>query len=172
MRYIFLLVTSILVLGVSCKKTAENTLEVDTQKTKDNIITEKDVSKIKYIEYALDTKTEKAIQDWAEYKQLQDVIINIKKADLSFFNDNKTETALLIKEFKNNIPTTVNASSITARILVLETKYRELESLSNLASTSKKELLNAIKSFFVSFSNLNLQMNKKIEFDTRSIQKP
>lgn len=172
MRYIFLLVTSILVLGVSCKKTAENTLEVDTQKNKDNIITEKDVSKIKYIEYALDTKTEKAIQDWAEYKQLQDVIINIKKADLSFFNDNKTETALLIKEFKNNIPTTVNASSITARILVLETKYRELESLSNLASTSKKELLNAIKSFFVSFSNLNLQMNKKIEFDTRSIQKP
>ncbi|WP_345190464.1 hypothetical protein [Algibacter agarivorans] len=167
-----LFVISLFILCFSCKKTQENTSADATEQSIRQEITEKDISKIKYVEYALDLKTEDTIEDWVEYSQLQDLITDVKKGDLSFFNDNKTVIKLLLKELKSNIPEQVNSASITARILVLETKLYKLESLSNLSTTSKEELIAVIKEFLVSFSNLNMQMNKKIEFDSRSIEKP
>ena len=167
-----LFVISLFILCFSCKKTQENTSADAAEQSNRQEITEKDMSKIKYVEYALDLKTEDTIENWVEYSQLQDLIKDIKKGDLSFFNDNKTVIKLLLKELKSNIPDQVNSASITARILVLETKLYKLESLSNLSTTSKEELIAVIKEFLVSFSNLNMQMNKKIEFDNRSIEKP
>ena len=172
MRNKILFVISLFILCFSCKKTQENTSADTTEQSNSQEITEKDISNIKYVEYALDSKTEDTIEDWVEYSQLQDIITDIKKGDLSFFNDNKTVIKLLLKELKSNMPEQVNSASISARILVLETKLYKLESLSNLSTTSKEELLDVIKEFLVSFSNLNLQMNKKIEFDSRSIEKP
>lgn len=172
MRINILIVISIFILCFSCKKTQENISDETIEQNKSKELTEKDISNIKYAEYALDSKTEDSIQDWTEYLQLQDIKSNIEKGDLSFFNDNEEVIKLLLKELKSNIPEQVSSSSVTARILVLETKLYKLESLSNLSTTSKEELLSIITEFFVSFSNLNLQMNKKIEFDSRSIEKP
>lgn len=172
MRINILIVVSLFILCFSCKKTQDNTSTDTIEQNKDQEITEKDIANINYTEYALDSKTEDVIQNWAEYLQLQDIILNIKKGDLSFFNDNKDVIKLLLKELKSNIPKQVSSPSITARILVLETKLYKLESLSNLSTTSKEELIGTINEFFVSFSNLNLQMNKQIEFDNRSIEKP
>ncbi|OEK09465.1 hypothetical protein A8C32_12170 [Flavivirga aquatica] len=158
----------LLVLSFSCKKAQENVIE----ENKSESVAEHDFSKFKYIDYALDEKTEKALEDWQEYFQLQDIITNVKKGDLSFFEDNKVEVKLFLKKLKESIPEKVNASSIFARILVLETKFYKLESLYNLSTTNNEELSSAVKEFLVSFSNLNLQMNKKIEFDNRTISKP
>ncbi|MDA9775017.1 hypothetical protein N9B67_01725, partial [Algibacter sp.] len=85
---------------------------------------------------------------------------------------NEKAIKLLLKDLKQNVPEALNSSSIVARILVLETKLLILESLANLSTTAKEELLETIKEFFVSFYTLSFQMNKKVEFDNRSIEKP
>lgn len=168
-----LIILSFLILLTSCKKTQEETVEENLTKQNTNKgITEQDISKLKYVEYILDSKTEEAIRDWDEFKQLNDVIINIKKGDLTYFIDNKKVVKLLLKELKQNIPTSISSESILSRILVVETKLLQLESLLNLTTTSKKELLENIKIFLIASSNLNYQLNKKVEFDSRTIEKP
>lgn len=163
---------SFLILVSACKKPQEDTTAEQIEQNTSQEISEQDVSKLKYVEYILDPKTEKIVQDWPEYVQLEGVITNVKKGDLVYFNDNEKVIKLLLKELKQNIPESLISESISSRILVLETKLLKLESLSNLSTTSKEELLDTIKEFFVSFSNLNFQMNKKNEFDSRSIDKP
>ncbi|PWH84121.1 hypothetical protein DIS18_06145 [Algibacter marinivivus] len=167
-----LYILSFLLLFSACKKTQEITDETEIEQTKSQEITELDVSKLKYIEYALDSKTEDIIADWDEYIQVEDLVADIKKGDLTFFDDSKATVKLLLRELKDNIPEQVNSPSITARVLVLETKILKLESLTNLSTTSKEELLETIKEFFVSFYTLSFQMNKKVEFDNRSIERP
>ncbi|WP_303316941.1 hypothetical protein Q4Q34_09065 [Flavivirga abyssicola] len=174
MRIKTLSILSLLIMFFSCKKDQENSTN-NTESNDSKEITEKDISKINYIDFALDLKTEDVVKDWQEYYQLQDAITNIKKGDLSFFNDNEENKATintLLKELKVKIPKEINSPSIVARITALETKLYKLEGLSNLPTTSKKELTATIKDFLVAFSNLNLQINKKIEFDSRKIEKP
>ncbi|WP_308991657.1 hypothetical protein QLS71_007470 [Mariniflexile litorale] len=147
--------------------------ELTTVKTNDSLeIKEKDISKIKYTDYILDTRTENLMISWEAYKQLSEVINNVKKADLSFFQNNNKEVKELLVNLKQNIPNDVDSSSILSRISALETKILKLESLVNLSTTSKKELLVNIQDLLIAFSNLNLQMNKKIENDNIIIEKP
>ncbi|TXE12765.1 hypothetical protein FUA26_02910 [Seonamhaeicola algicola] len=154
----------------SCKNTPENTTE--NTKDQNHKVTEKDITKIKYADYLLDEKAQIYAAEWAEYIQIKEVIANLKKADLSFFLENKEVVNNTLTDFKKNIPEPLNAASITARINAFETKFLKLESLYNLQSTSKAELLAVIKDVFIAFSNLNLQINKKIEFDNQDIIKP
>jgi len=172
MHFKSLALLSFLIIFSACKKDKENSTENKIEQIKSQEITEQDISRLKYVEYILDSKTNIIVQDWPDYLQLEDVVANIKKGDLVYFNDNKKVIQLLIKELKQNIPNALNSKSILSRILVLETKLFKLESLLNLTTTSKKELLGAIKEFLISFSNLNFQMNKKVEFDSRLIEKP
>ena len=172
MRFKSLVILSFLFLFSACKKTQEDAVKDEIEQNKSQEITEQDVSKLKYIEYALDSSTDETIQDWVEYGQIEEVVDNIKQGDLSFFNDNKKAIQLLLKDQKETLPEALNSESIIARILVLETKILKLESLANLSTTTKEELLETIKEFFVSFYTLSFQMNKKIEFDNRSIEKP
>ena len=162
-------ILTVLLLFISCKKTQETTPE-ETEKQQSKNVTEKDISKLKYTEYALDSKTEVIIKDWQEYYQLKDIIDNVKKGDLSFFYDNEDTIQILIKKIKETIPTDIISDGILARLLVLETKLLKLKSLSNLSTTSKQELLNTIEEFLVAFSNVNFQMNKKVEFDNQNIE--
>jgi hypothetical protein len=168
----FFSILIVFVLFFSCKKTVSENTENNTSENVNQDITESDIAKLNFIDFILDEKTEKAIEEWVEYYQLQEVIANVKKGDLSFFNDNKKIITTLLKDLKINIPKKVNTPATLARIQVLETKLLKLESLSNLTTTNKDELNNTIKEFFESFSNLNFQMNKKLEKDSRNIQKP
>lgn len=163
-------ILSVFILIFSCKKTQENTL-IDENNTSQEI-TESDISKIDYIDFALDERTEQVIEGWQEYEQLQDIIINVKKGDLSFFKSNEEAIKTLIKDLKTNIPIAINTPATLSRIQVLETKILKLESLYNLTTTSKEELNKTIKAFFVSASNLNFQINKKLEKDSQPIVKP
>jgi len=168
----FLTTLSLFVIFFSCKQKQENKLEENNEKTTVNDITEKDISKLSYIEFTLDKKTEKAIEDWNEYKELQIIVTNVKKGDLSYFDNEEDPIKELIKNAKQTIPSIVNTNPTLARITVLETKLYKLENVSTLLSTSKKELLESIREFLESFSNLNFQMNKKIEKDNQKIEKP
>ncbi|MBJ6366750.1 hypothetical protein [Snuella sedimenti] len=156
---------------LSCKKTTDNNQASAEIEIIDEEITESEISKLNYTEFTLDSKTQTAIKSWTEYYQLQDHITNIKKGDLSFFNDNESIESFL-KKFKETIPAKVDTPAILARITAFETKLYKLQSLSNLNTTKKPELLKTIKEFLEAFSNLNLQMNKKLEIDSHNIQKP
>jgi hypothetical protein len=171
MRSIIFLVVSLLVLLSSCNnKEKESSQHANKTNTKE--ITSQDITKLKYTDYALDEKTFSALENWAPYLELEEVINNVKKGNLTFFNDNEKAINSLLRDFKKTIPEVVESPSILARILVFETKLRKLESFSNLSNISNEELLETIKEFLVSFSNLNLQINKKIEFDSRDIFRP
>lgn len=165
-------ILSIFILIFSCKKTQDDNL---TDENKDNAsqkLSESDISKMDYTDFVLDERTEQAIEDWEEYEQLQDIISNVKKGDLSFFRNNEDAVKALLKDIKTNIPMAVNTPETLARIQVLETKIYKLESLSNLTSTLKDELNSTIKEFFISVSNLNFQMNKKLEKENQNIVRP
>jgi hypothetical protein len=173
MRFKILTLLSLtLLLFSSCKKNTNSAGNDSNLVHNEQEISEKDIKNLDFIEYALDQKVQIIIQDWTEYFQIQDVINNIKKGDLSFFNDNKKAINLLINALKTNIPEGIKSESIEARLLVVEIKLLKLESLANLTTTSKEKLLSTIEEFFISYSNLTLQMNKKIEFDSRLIEKP
>tara|TARA_R110000868_G_scaffold320583_4_gene581522 strand:+ start:10197 stop:10718 length:522 start_codon:yes stop_codon:yes gene_type:complete len=173
MKTIIVISFCLSLLLVSCNNTSNES------KTKQTFIepvnkslSEKDISKLKYIEYSLDDKTENAIENWIKYKELETLVQNVKKGDLSYFNDNNEAIKTFLTEFENTIPDTVNTAPVGARITAFKTKLYKLESLSNLKTTSKQELGMTIKEFLESFSNLNLQMNKKLEKDSQQIERP
>lgn len=168
----FLSFLCFLMITFSCKKTQDVSDISDDKKTDSLAIGAKDVSKIRYTDYILDTKTENLIIFWDAYKELQGVIDGVKNADFSFFYNNKKEVNELLINLKQNIPVEVNNPSILSRISALETKILKFESLINLTTTSKTELLANIQDVLVAFSNLNLQMNKKIELDNIIIERP
>ncbi|ALJ05331.1 hypothetical protein APS56_09425 [Pseudalgibacter alginicilyticus] len=168
---------SILGLGLllfSCKETSETNAAETPEEPISQKISENDISKINYTDYVLDSKTEIAIEDWVKYQEIDAVVKNVKQGDLSYFHDN--DRANIIRNFfialKKAIPDTINTPAISSRILVLETKTWKLESFANLSTTTEEELNQTIKEFLVSFSNLNLQMNKKLEKDSQQIDKP
>ena len=172
MKFKVLIALSVLLSFSACKKTQETEAEVQTEVTDVLELSEKNIAKFKYIEYALDVKTEKAIEDWQEYFQLETVINNVKKADLAFFYDNDKNIVTLLKDLKKEIPKEVDSDATMARIVALETYLYKLKSLSNLDTTDKQELLLSVKDFLISFSNLNFQMNQKIEADNINISRP
>ncbi len=162
----------VLIMLMSCKNTRD---ESSLEKKNENLneeVTKKELSKLKFIDFTLDVRTEKVVENWKAYYELQDMTINIKKGDLSFFKNNKEGIKTLFKDLLKNIPAEVNNDATLARIVALETKLYKLESLSNLSTTSKEELGKGIQEFLESFSNLNFQMNKKIEKDHQIIEKP
>ncbi|MFV0565827.1 MAG: hypothetical protein ACK5NB_08350 [Flavobacteriaceae bacterium] len=166
-----LIIFSLCLLTTACKNTQDNTDIDATTNTQD--LTEKDIAKLKYTDYILDDKTEKTVTDWAQYHQLQEVINNIKKGDLSYFNDNEKTITDLFKDLKQHTPETLKTDAITVRITAFETQFYKLGNLSVLSSTSKQQLQATIKDVLIAFSNLNLQMNKKMEADHyNSITRP
>ncbi|AUP79046.1 hypothetical protein [Flavivirga eckloniae] len=172
MHFKTLSILSLLVIFMSCKKTQDSNVEINVENTNSKEVTEKDISKIDYVEFDLDLKAEDIVKNWLGYSDLQENISNIKKGDLTFFKDNEESINALLKELKSGIPKEIKVPSISARVTVLETKLHKLKSLSNLSTTSKEELIDTIKDFLISFSSLNLQVNKKVEFDSRKIEKP
>lgn len=172
MRNKIVVILSFLIVVMACKKTQNESTENQTVQDNSQILTEKEISNLKYTDYILDAKAEEAVKDWAEYMQVNDVVLKMKKGDLSFFINNDVAIEMLILDQKLNIPKALNSESIISRVVILETRLLKLKSLANLSTTNKMELLESTKAFLVAFSNLNFQMNKKVEFDSQSIERP
>ncbi|APY10768.1 hypothetical protein BWZ22_05710 [Seonamhaeicola sp. S2-3] len=171
MSRLFLYTLCLFVVVFSCKQNQGNDTN-DNAENENKELTEKEISEIDYVDFLLDEKTETIIANWVEYSQLEGVIFEIKKADLGFFHDNRETIKTTLSDLRKNIPEAIKSPSIEARISAFETQFLKLESLSNLSTTTKDELLSTVKDLLVAFSNLNLQMNKKVEFDNLNIQKP
>lgn len=152
-------------------KTTNNDV-ANNQDKSTQLINEGDIAKLKYIDFILDEKSEKGIEDWHHYEELSNIISNVKKADFTDFKDNHKILVSLIKDLKKNIPKPINNHSVHARLLVIETKLFKFEDIVNLSSIKKEELGSAIKELLVAFSNLNFQINKKLERDSQNILKP
>lgn len=148
----------------------------DVQQTKENdsafSISKKSIEKLNYLEFGLDNKVKKITQNWKKYNELEGVILNLKQADLSYFKDNHEILEALIVDLKQTIPEKLNSPSIVSRLIALETKIYKLESVVNLSNSTSETLIGSTKEVLVSFSNLNLQMNKKIERESQKIKKP
>jgi len=168
MRSLLLSIICLFFSLLSCNQKKESDVPVQVM-VPTKKLTESDISKLKYLDYGLDIKTEKAIESWEKYKELDEIINKVKKGNLSFFKDNNEAIKKFLKEFKEKIPDTINTPSVAARITALETKLYKLEGINSLSTTTKEELSSTIKEFLESFSNLNLQMNKKMEKDSQIV---
>lgn len=160
-------------MGLSCQKT--NQTHNDTTNANDNsqIITEKDILELNYLDFGIDDRVTPIIESWQEFNQLEQIIENTKKGDLSYFKtDGKKNLKTLLSDIRQTIPETLNTPSILARIRVVETKLFKTESLANLSTTKKQDLLDTLKELLASFSNLNFQLNKKMENDSQNIERP
>ena len=156
----------------SCKEIdVKQELETDKEETSLKI-TKEDISKLKYAQFILDSKTKNSQEFWQKYSELDEIVSQVNKANLSFFKENNELLVAFIKDLKEGIPEEINTPLINARLVALETKMLKLEGVVNLSNPDKKEVLSVIKDFLTAFSNLNLQINKKIEKDSQNIQKP
>ena len=157
---------------ISCKDSS-NIVTIDNSQEFSNVLVNKsDIENLKYVEFLADSKVKKQISDWEKYNELDRLVLDVKDANLSFFKGNKEIVNTLCEEFKSTIPENMNTPQVFSRIMALETKILKLESVVNLSKVEKEKALETIKEFLVAFSNLNLQMNKKIEKESQNIQKP
>jgi hypothetical protein len=156
----------------ACNKNAQQTQAVTTKNIDSSSITEKDIEKLKYIDFALDPKAEVLAEPWLAYNQLKTTVENVKKADFSFFDDDDQAVFLLIKDLRRNIPDTLKTQSVLSRITIVENMLYKLEETYQLRTTVKPELAASIKALLISYSNLNFQLNKKLEKDNQNIARP
>ena len=97
---------------------------------------------------------------------------DLKQGDISFFKENPELLDALLKDFKETLPEEINSPAILARIKELETKIYKLQSITIISNGNKNDLYPVIKELLISFSNFNLQINKKFEKEAQNIQKP
>jgi hypothetical protein len=158
---------------LSCKTDTQN-LEIETtvEDKQSKIITKKDIESLKYDDYGLSNDANKAVYNWQKYQEFNTQMEYIKNADLSFLKSDISLITTFINDFSAEIPKAISTNEINSRITALQTKLLKLNSLLLLDNISKTEQLEGLKEVFIAFSNLNLQINKKLEFEKNNISKP
>lgn len=156
----------------ACNNKPQQTTDAKTETNKTSILTEADIAKLKYLEFALDPKAEVLTESWQPYNRLKTAVENIKKADFSFFEEDEQAVFELVKELRNTIPDTLKTQSALSRITIVENMLYKLEETYKLNTTTKPELAAATKALLVAYSNLNFQLNKKLEKDKQRIERP
>ncbi|WP_400076001.1 hypothetical protein [Winogradskyella sp. R77965] len=151
---------------LSCGDDKSTDEVVEEQKTnQEPVITEKAIEKFKYKDYALSSESEDAIAEWENYQELAIQISYLKKADLSFFNGDKEELKEFIMDFKTATPKEFLTNPIKSRTAIIETMLLKLNENLTLDNIEKKDKLLSVKEVLIAFSNLNYQINKKLEYD-------
>jgi len=157
----------------ACKKTlTEDEVVAETVQTPNYKLTVQDLESIKYTDYALSNEAEEAVKDWVKFHELTTQIEALKKADLSFFKDDKAILQSYITDLKNEIPEILSETSILVRLIALETSIYKLEGIAIVPDADKEDLLASIKDVLVSHVNLIFQINKKLEKDAQNVIKP
>lgn len=162
-----------LILLVSCgeKTQTENLDKANSQKEKKGISAIA-IEKFKYNDYILSSDGEKAVQDWSKFQELATQISYLKKADVTFFTEEKDTLKKFLDSLKVTVPSTINTEKVEARLSALETKLLKLNNdlaLDNYATDNK---LTSIKDVFIANSNLIFVINKKLEFDKNDVGRP
>jgi len=163
----------ILALHIQCKdNNKENNTDVQTNSNETQRITTKDISQIKYTEYALSDLAKEKTNDWLKFNLLSTEIKNLKNGDLSFFTDDKTILQGFVDGLISETPELLNVSSIMVRISVVKTAMYKLEETSTLTQTGQQPIFNNIEDLLLAYNHLLLQINKRVEKESRHIEKP
>lgn len=156
----------VFVMLVSCGDDKGKIIDTDSETMDQKIvISSKAIENFDYTDYALSAEADKAIADWKEYQELAIQINYLKKADLSFFNGEKKLLKTFIGEFRSNIPDQLRSNPIVSRTVIIETTLLKLNENLTIANIDEQVKLLGIKEVLESFSNLNYQINKKLERD-------
>lgn len=156
---------------MACNNKSQQPTELLTENTENGSITKADIEKLKYLEFALDPKVEVLTEPWQPYEQLRIAMEGVKNADFSFFEEEQAIFELL-RELRKTIPDTLNTQSVLSRITIVENMLYKFDDARALHTTTKPELAGVLKELLVSYSNLNFQLNKKIEKDGQRIVRP
>jgi|SRR5690606_33344651 len=156
-----------------CKPDSKSETATDTTNTPESYhLTAKDVESLKYTDFVLSPDSKKVLSTWQKYTELSTQIELLKAGDLSFFKNEKELMITFITDFKKEEPQAIKTAAIYSRITVLETTLLKLQSIANLDTIKKAELLNSVKELLVAYANLNLQINKKFELESQVIEQP
>jgi hypothetical protein len=166
------LVLCLPILLVSCKKTSQTT-EAPNPVAKEKLkFSDSDLKQLDYTEFSLDQNVKSRIESWVGYFTLASVIEDIKTPDFSFFKENDAAIVNLINEINEGIPKEFDTQAIQSRITVVEIMLYKAKETIDIQGTNKSELLKAVKQLSEAFSNLNFQLNKKLEKDKQKIERP
>lgn len=156
----------------TCKNDKVSEVIEETQEQIDaRTISQKEIEALRYNDFALSTDSQKAVNDWQKFQELTSHIESLKKGDLSFFNSERLLLKTFLLEFRNEMPQNLQTNEILARITALDTKAQKLNSFLSLDNIEKQDKIVAIKEFLITVSNLNLQINKKFEFEKNNAVK-
>lgn len=164
-RSFILILSCVVVLSCGDDNTSTTQLETNENTEQNAKITAKTIESIDYKDYVLSSESEEAIVTWEKYRELATQISYLKKADFSFFNGDKELLTKFIGEFKAQMPDELRTNSIISRNAIIETSLLNLHENLTLDNIDRSDKLLAIKALFMSFSNLNYQINKKLERD-------
>lgn len=169
MKTRFFLLNLLLVLFMSCGDDKKPTADQEDQSTlQKEAITVKAIERFKYTDYVLSTNGETVVIDWDKYQELAIQVSYLRKADLSFFNGDKVLLKGFVDTLKLSIPDTLKTNPIISRTTIVETTLMRLNENLTLDNIPDSLKLQSVKEVLVAFSNLNYQINKKIEKDIYS----
>ena len=151
---------------LTCSEDKASTVVPQSENTsQEPVITEKAINNLKYTDYALSAESENVAENWEKYQELAIQINYLKKADLSFFNGDYKVLKVFIEELRTATPEQLLTNPIISRTVILETALLRLNENLNLENISDTTKLDNIKEVLIAFSNLNYQINKKLERD-------
>lgn len=130
-----------------------------------NPITAKAIDDFEFKDYILSTDGETEVVDWEKYQELSIQVNYLRKADLSFFNGDRELLKKFMDAFRIQLPVNLNTRPISSRMVVVETSVLRLYDNLTLDNIDDQDKLDSIKEVLVAFSNLNYQINKKLERD-------
>lgn len=116
-------------------------------------------------DYVLSPNGEKEVAKWEKYQELAIQINYLRKADLSFFNGDKELLKKFIDEFINDLPPEFDTKPIASRNAIIKTTLLRLNENLTIDNIDTDLKLESIKEVLIAFSNLNYQINKKLERD-------
>lgn len=137
----------------------------DNKDTSEQRISTQAIERLDYTEYALSGEAETVIGKWEKYNEFEIQINYLKKADLSFFTSEGKLLEDFFTQLKTTIPPNLKTNAIESRLVILETKSLMLRDHLTLENIETPLQLSSIKEVLIAFSNLKLQINKKLEFD-------
>ena len=156
----------VFVILISCTGDKSTATVLETESADQEVkITAKAIESFDYTDYALSTNAELVVANWEKYQELGIQISYLKKADLSFFNGDKEVLKKFIDEFTSTIPSELNTNPIVSRTVIIETALLKLNESLTLDNIGGRIKLANIKEVLEAFSNMNYQVNKKLERD-------
>ncbi|RZN84624.1 MAG: hypothetical protein EVB11_00815 [Winogradskyella sp.] len=148
------------------------TLVLEEQKQETKTITARAIEDFKYNDYILSEDAQKEVAEWSRFQELSTQISFLKKADVTFFTEEKDTLKVFLDSLRISLPENINTNPINSRISVLETKLLKLNNDLTLDNYSVDNKLGSIKDLLIANSNLIFVINKKLEFDKNDVGRP